>query len=105
METGYLKHVSRVLSSLKFSLDGGTYSDWDLLWSHDYPFSDANLKQLLLNLKPHQKVPVSLTMTFTSHSQWPSPLTHNDLHLSLTMTFTSLQHIYSYAHFIFNIVQ
>lgn len=56
LETGYLKHVTAVLQSIGYSLDGGTYSDWDLLWSHEYPFSDANTKQLLINLKPHQKV-------------------------------------------------
>ena len=58
METGYLKHVTNVLESMGYSLDGGTYSDWDILWSHEYPFSDANLKQVISNLKPHQKVSI-----------------------------------------------
>ena len=56
METGYLKHVTGVLESLGYNIDGGTYSEWDILWSHDYPFGDAAMKKLLQNLKPHQKV-------------------------------------------------
>ncbi|XP_067942028.1 probable tubulin polyglutamylase ttll-15 [Watersipora subatra] len=56
LETGYLKHVTGVLESLGYSLDGGTYSDWNVMWAHDYPFGDAKLKEVMLNLKPHQKV-------------------------------------------------
>lgn len=58
METGYLKHVTGVLESVGYTLDGGTYSDWDVLWSHDYPFGNSNptLKTAIMNLKPHQKV-------------------------------------------------
>lgn len=56
LETGYLKHVTNVLKSLQFSVDGGTYSDWHLLWSHEYPFISPELKERLMNLKPYQKV-------------------------------------------------
>ena len=33
---------------------GETSNDWDVLWTHDYPFS--KMKDKLVNLKPHQKV-------------------------------------------------
>lgn len=51
--TGYLKHVTNVFSRLGYNLanDG---DDWDVLWSHNYPFRE--LKTMMVNLKPHQKV-------------------------------------------------
>ena len=31
--------------------------DWDVLWSHGYPFTEFTVfKNKLLNLKPHQRV-------------------------------------------------
>lgn len=31
-------------------------TDWDVLWHHDYPFLDDELRPVLVNLKSHQKV-------------------------------------------------
>lgn len=52
-DSGYLKHVYAVLDRLGFER-GTNYSDWDLLWAHDYPF--RALYPILNALKPHQKV-------------------------------------------------
>ncbi|XP_071453874.1 probable tubulin polyglutamylase ttll-15 [Hetaerina americana] len=53
METGYLKHVKSVFGRLGFSFGDNT-SDWDVLWSHEYPFKE--LKSMLKGMMPHQKV-------------------------------------------------
>lgn len=50
---GHLKHVHLVLERLGFQ-QGTNESDWDLLWAHDYPFTQ--LQTQLRSLKPHQKV-------------------------------------------------
>lgn len=52
-DSGYLKHVFRVLERLGFQR-GDNSSDWDLLWSHEYPFRE--LYAQMTNLKSHQKV-------------------------------------------------
>ena len=53
LETGYLKHVFNVFERLSYAF-GDQESDWDVLWSHDYPFM-THSKQLTV-LKSHQKV-------------------------------------------------
>lgn len=51
--SGYLIHVTNVLQRLGYDFaEGG--EDWDVLWSHNYPFRE--LKQPMLQLKPHQRV-------------------------------------------------
>ncbi|KAJ0176252.1 hypothetical protein K1T71_008426 [Dendrolimus kikuchii] len=50
---GILKHVHLVLNRLNYE-QTTNYTDWNLLWSHDYPF--RLLYPNLHNLKPHQKV-------------------------------------------------
>lgn len=52
-ENGILKHVHLVLQRSGFE-HGNNKSDWDLLWSHDYPF--RLLQQKMRSLKPHQLV-------------------------------------------------
>ncbi|XP_075976702.1 tubulin tyrosine ligase-like 15 [Anticarsia gemmatalis] len=51
--TGLLKHLHLVLDRIGFEKSTNN-SNWDLLWSHDYPFSV--LRDTVLNLKPHQRV-------------------------------------------------
>ncbi|CAH0550539.1 unnamed protein product [Brassicogethes aeneus] len=53
IDSGYLTEVFTVLDRLGYKNSPNT-SDWDLLWSHDYPF--RRLYQELKDLKPHQKV-------------------------------------------------
>ena len=53
LETGYLKHVSRVFERIGFSR-ATSRSDWDVLWSYHYPFGDKKLQ--LHSLKPSQRV-------------------------------------------------
>lgn len=54
METGYLKHVIEIFEKLGYKRVNGTdgSEDWDVLWSHDYPFSTVLKHQL----HPHQRV-------------------------------------------------
>ncbi|KAL5009069.1 hypothetical protein ScPMuIL_014650 [Solemya velum] len=52
-ETGYLKHVFAVFERIGYVF-GEADSDWDVMWSHDYPF--VKLAAYVSNLKPHQKV-------------------------------------------------
>ncbi|KAG8230990.1 hypothetical protein J437_LFUL003948, partial [Ladona fulva] len=50
---GHLKHVVAVFERLGYVLKDND-SNWDVIWSHEYPFQE--LKADFLNLKPHQKV-------------------------------------------------
>ena len=52
-ETGYLKHVIEVFDKLGYKrVNGSEGEDWDVLWSHEYPFATVIKHQLL----PHQRV-------------------------------------------------
>lgn len=53
LEVGYMKHVFNVFERIGFTT-GDSASDWDVLWSHDYPF--RILGPYLGNLRPHQRV-------------------------------------------------
>ena len=51
MQKQHLRHVAIVLERLGYQL----HSDrWQLMWSHDYPFTSH--RALMMNLKPYQKV-------------------------------------------------
>lgn len=52
-KNGLLKHVHLVLNRLGYDLSTNE-TDWNLLWSHDYPF--RVLYPNLHRLKPHQRV-------------------------------------------------
>jgi len=52
METGYLRHVFEIFQKLGYLIVNGSNEDWDVLWSHDYPFS----RFIFSPLKDHQKV-------------------------------------------------
>ncbi|XP_067138678.1 probable tubulin polyglutamylase ttll-15 isoform X2 [Centruroides vittatus] len=53
LESGYLKHVFIVFERLGYEINNSS-SDWDVLWAHDYPFSE--LSSTMLHLKHYQKV-------------------------------------------------
>ncbi|CAH1792274.1 unnamed protein product [Owenia fusiformis] len=53
IHSGYLDHVLAVFSRIGY-MRGTESSDWDVLWSHDYPFS--KLRDVIQNIKPHQRV-------------------------------------------------
>ncbi|XP_062615764.1 probable tubulin polyglutamylase ttll-15, partial [Saccostrea cucullata] len=53
LESGYLNHVISVFERIGYAV-GDNKSDWDVLWSHEYPF--VQLAKKISNLKPHQKV-------------------------------------------------
>ncbi|XP_076044647.1 putative tubulin polyglutamylase ttll-15 isoform X4 [Oratosquilla oratoria] len=53
LETGYLSHVTNVLTRIGYEL-GDEKDSWDILWSHNYPFKE--LKSIMKQLKPHQRV-------------------------------------------------
>ncbi|XP_061172452.1 probable tubulin polyglutamylase ttll-15 [Saccostrea echinata] len=53
LESGYLKHVFAVFERIGYVVGDGE-SDWDVLWSHEYPFEQ--LAKKISDLKPHQKV-------------------------------------------------
>ncbi|XP_071530280.1 probable tubulin polyglutamylase ttll-15 [Panulirus ornatus] len=51
--SSYLMHVTNVFHRLGYDLqDDG--DDWDVLWSHNYPFRE--LKKMMMQLKSHQRV-------------------------------------------------
>ncbi|CAE1282372.1 TTLL15 [Acanthosepion pharaonis] len=54
VETGYLKHVFNIFKYLGYSTYSQPKLNWDVLWTHDYPFLE--LVDDLTKLKPHQKV-------------------------------------------------
>ncbi|XP_071963144.1 probable tubulin polyglutamylase ttll-15 [Antedon mediterranea] len=53
IQTGYLDHVMAVFDRIGY-IKGGHNSDWDVLWSHDYPFTE--LREKISKIRPHQKV-------------------------------------------------
>ena len=53
VESGYLRHVFKILDSLGYKNEPNS-TNWDLLWAHDYPF--RKLYPVLSNLRPHQRV-------------------------------------------------
>lgn len=54
INSGYLNHVIDVLDRVGYTYTTNGDGDWDLLWSHNYPFTD--LATQLQKLKPYQKV-------------------------------------------------
>ena len=58
MESGYLRHVIDAFDRLGYQQVDGSTQDWDVLWSHDYPFG----KEFFTSLKPHQKVSILLML-------------------------------------------
>ncbi|XP_066283017.1 probable tubulin polyglutamylase ttll-15 [Branchiostoma lanceolatum] len=55
IESGYLDHVLAVFKRTGYKR-GGPESDWDVIWSHEYPFMDPKLISHLGTMKPHQKI-------------------------------------------------
>ncbi|XP_078676386.1 putative tubulin polyglutamylase ttll-15 [Branchiostoma floridae x Branchiostoma belcheri] len=55
VESGYLDHVFAVFKRTGYKR-GGSESDWDVIWSHEYPFTDPVLIPHLRAMKPHQKI-------------------------------------------------
>ena len=51
MQKQHLQHVAIVLQRLGYQLRS---DQWQVMWSHDYPFTSH--RALIMNLKPHQKV-------------------------------------------------
>jgi len=47
--------------------EGDGESDWDVLWSHEYPFEIFSKK--ISNLKPHQKVNFILAISLVYRLQ------------------------------------
>ncbi|XP_039283068.1 probable tubulin polyglutamylase ttll-15 [Nilaparvata lugens] len=55
VDSGFLKHVFNVFHNFGYKRQELNASeDWDVLWSHDYPFRKLNTA--MRNLKHHQKV-------------------------------------------------
>lgn len=53
LESGYLSHVFIVFERLGYEI-GNYSSNWDVLWAHDYPFTE--MASDMLHLKYYQKV-------------------------------------------------
>ncbi|XP_022110002.1 tubulin polyglutamylase TTLL6-like isoform X2 [Acanthaster planci] len=53
IESGYLDHILRVFERIGYRR-GGPDSDWDVLWAHDYPFTELAME--IGKMKPHQKL-------------------------------------------------
>ena len=89
-----------VLTANGFVNDGGTYSDWDLLWSHDYPFNDKAVREVIAKLKPHQKV--SMIQSETNYTRVGNSLKCKDATLGgwrITST-NQCELIWEYTEFI-----
>lgn len=53
LNKGYLSHVIDVLERVGYTRGDGA-NHWDVLWSHEYPFTQ--LKSVIDKLEPHQKI-------------------------------------------------
>ena len=60
IHSGYLSHVIAVLEQTGFTIMETEVSNWDLQWSHEYPFGDKSSS--LKDLETHQKVHVMTSM-------------------------------------------
>jgi hypothetical protein len=54
INSGYLNHLIDVLDRVGYTYTTHDDGDWELLWSHNYPFTE--LATQLQKLKPYQKV-------------------------------------------------
>lgn len=54
MDSGHLRHVFEMLDEYGYRRVNTVEEDWDVMWSHDYPFQ--KLSTIMRNLQPHQKV-------------------------------------------------
>ncbi|ODN04837.1 Tubulin polyglutamylase TTLL6 [Orchesella cincta] len=54
VDSGYLAHVFEAFERLGYARVNVSDENWDVLWSHDYPFRVLN--EQLVKLKPSQKV-------------------------------------------------
>ncbi|XP_054169103.1 probable tubulin polyglutamylase ttll-15 [Oppia nitens] len=52
LESGYLDHVIDVFDKIGYQITYNGSDEWDVLWSHDYPF----MRNFLPTLKSHQRV-------------------------------------------------
>lgn len=53
MEVGYLQHVIDVFKRVGYQVvNGSAGQEWDVLWSHDYPFGHL----ITHTLQPHQRI-------------------------------------------------
>lgn len=48
-----MKHVANIFDQLGYQRVNGSHEDWDILWSHNYPFTESIITRDLL---PHQRV-------------------------------------------------
>lgn len=55
LQMDHLKHVTSVFSRIGYR-HGNASDNWDVLWVHDYPYTDSQLNHQLTNLRWHQKV-------------------------------------------------
>ena len=72
LRTGYLNHVIAVFSRIGYTRTESRNRLFDVMWSHDYPFGE--LKEMLQNLEPHQKVRNLLDIIASllkPHWKWP----------------------------------
>lgn len=63
LDSGYLEHVINVLGRLGIKrIENST--DFDLLWSHPYPFGESApfSRQFMQNLRPYQKVSINIVL-------------------------------------------
>lgn len=60
VDSGYLEHVINVLGRLGIKRVQNS-TDFDLLWSHPYPFGESApfSRQFFQNLRPYQKVSIN----------------------------------------------
>ena len=56
IHTGYLMHVYNVFRRVGYVTTETISNQWDVLWSHEYPFALDELKEQLHELRPYQKV-------------------------------------------------
>ena len=54
VDSGYLKHVFKVLGQLGYERTDLESMNWDILWAHDYPFNV--LRSTIEKLRPDQMV-------------------------------------------------
>ncbi|EDV24017.1 uncharacterized protein TRIADDRAFT_57067 [Trichoplax adhaerens] len=56
IEKGYLDHPIKVFERVGYVMKKDFPQKWDVLWSHEYPFTETKVYNMIRQMKPHQKV-------------------------------------------------
>ncbi|MFH4977472.1 hypothetical protein AB6A40_004181 [Gnathostoma spinigerum] len=89
MENGHLKHIIEIFQRLGFKVIKGNQpigTKFDVLWNHEYPFNDPEIRPMLNDLRPYQKVNhIPGSGFYTSKVSLSTSVVHSGIPLSFEL--------------------